>query len=80
MQYFCGGVFFEHNDGHTIEPLLNQMEENHLKLPEELVYDRGGRGKTQIKGVKIATPSPAKKSDTAYQKRVKRKNSEQEQL
>lgn len=60
-------------DGHTIEPLLNQMEENHLKLPEELVYDRGGRGKTQIKGVKIATPSPPKKSDTAYQKRVKRK-------
>ncbi|MDT8414674.1 MAG: IS5/IS1182 family transposase, partial [Flavobacteriaceae bacterium] len=60
-------------DGHTIAPLLDQMEENKLKLPQELVYDRGGKGKTQIKGVKISTPSPPKKADTAYQKRVKRK-------
>jgi hypothetical protein len=29
-------------DGHTIEPLLNQMEMNGLQLPKELVYDRGG--------------------------------------
>lgn len=60
-------------DGHTIAPLLDQMEKNKLKLPQELVYDRGGKGKTQIKGVKISTPSPPKKTDTAYQKRVKRK-------
>ena len=32
-------------DGHTIEPLLNQMEVNQLKLPKELVYDRGGKEK-----------------------------------
>jgi len=32
-------------DGHTIEPLLEQMESNELKLPEELAYDRGGKGK-----------------------------------
>lgn len=31
------------NDGKTIEPLLTQMEDNNLKLPEELAYDRGGR-------------------------------------
>lgn len=60
-------------DGHTIEPLLEQMQINNQKLPEELVYDRGGKGKTEIKGVKISTPSPPKKSDTAYQKRTKRK-------
>lgn len=60
-------------DGHTIEPLLEQMEQNKQKLPDELVYDRGGRGKTEIRGVKISTPKPAKKSDTEYEKRKKRK-------
>ncbi|MDD4109852.1 MAG: IS5 family transposase [Prolixibacteraceae bacterium] len=60
-------------DGHTIEPLLDQMENNNLKLPEELAYDRGGKGKSQIKGVKIITPDKPKMSDTKYQKQQKRK-------
>ena len=59
-------------DGHTIEPLLEQMQKNDLKLPEELVYDRGGKGKSEIKGVKIMTPGKPKVSDTAYQKQQKR--------
>jgi len=48
-------------DGHTIEPLLEQMETGGQKLPKELVYDRGGRGSTP------------RKKDTAYQKQTKRK-------
>ena len=60
-------------DGHTIEPLLEQMENNGQKLPKELVYDRGGKGKTEIKGVKISIPNTPKKTDTAYQKQLKRK-------
>lgn len=60
-------------DGHTIEPLLDQMQENGLKLPESIAYDRGGRGKTEIRGVKILTPNKSKKTDTAYQKQKKRK-------
>ena len=60
-------------DGDTIEPLLNQMETNEIRLPKELAYDRGGRGKSEIKGVKIIIPSPAKKTDTPYQKQTKRK-------
>jgi transposase, IS5 family len=60
-------------DGHTIEPLLDQMKSNELTLPEELVYDRGGKGKTEINGVKITTPNKPKASDTAYQKQQKRK-------
>ncbi len=60
-------------DGHTIEPLLEQLEATHQKLPKELVYDRGGRGKSEIKGVKISIPSTPKKKDTAYQKQEKRK-------
>ena len=66
---------FEGNphDGKTIEPLLDQMENNLEYLPEEVVYDRGGRGKSHIKGVKISTPKPAKKTDTQYQKKKARK-------
>jgi IS5 family transposase len=60
-------------DGHTIEPLLNQMESNKIQLPNELVYDRGGRGKSEINGVKVIIPSPPKKTDTPHQKRTKRK-------
>lgn len=60
-------------DGRTIEPLLEQMESHNQKLPRELVYDRGGRGKSQIKGVKISIPGKAKKTDTAYQRTIKRR-------
>ena len=69
VKAFSGNPF----DGHTIEPLLNQIENNELKLPKELIYDRGGKGKSEIKGVKILTPDKAKKTDTTYQKRCKRK-------
>jgi IS5 family transposase len=68
IKAFLGNPF----DGHTIEPLLEQMENNKLKLPEELAYDRGGKGKTEIKGVKISIPGKPKASDTAYQKQKKR--------
>ena len=60
-------------DGHTIEPLLNQMEDNGLKLPKELAYDRGGKGKSEIRGVKIIIPSPPKARESQYQKQIKRK-------
>ncbi len=61
------------HDSKTIEPLLNQIEDNLEYLPEEVIYDRGGRGKTEIKGVKISTPRPPKKQDSQYQKQKKRK-------
>jgi len=60
-------------DGNTIDPLLDQMEDNELKLPNELAYDRGGKGKSQIRGVKIIIPSPPKVRDSQYQKQMKRK-------
>ena len=44
-----------------------------IRLPKELAYDRGGKGKAEIKGVKIIIPSAAKKTDTQYQKQTKRK-------
>jgi IS5 family transposase len=60
-------------DGHTIEPLLEQMERNGQRLPEQIIYDRGGKGKKEIKGVKILIPDTPKKTDTNYMKREKRK-------
>jgi IS5 family transposase len=60
-------------DRHTIEPLLEQMKGNELKMPKELAYDRGGKGKSEINGVKIIIPSPPKKTDTPYQKQTKRR-------
>jgi len=61
------------HDSRTIEPLLEQMEANGRKLPEEIAYDRGGRGRKEIRGVKILTPGKPLKSDTPYQKAKKRK-------
>ena len=69
VETFIENIF----DGHTIEPLLNQMGNNKIELPKELVYDRGGKGKSEIMGVKIIIPSPPKQSDTLYQKQSKRK-------
>jgi IS5 family transposase len=60
-------------DGHTIEPLLDQMTNNDVPLPKELAYDRGGKGKSEINGVKIIIPAPPKETDTLYQKQTKRK-------
>jgi transposase, IS5 family len=73
---------FEGNphDSTAIGPLLDQMGHNLEYLPEEVVYDRGGRGKAQIKGVNILAPKPAKKTDNQYQKRKTRKNLDVGQL
>ncbi|HTO35872.1 MAG TPA: IS5 family transposase [Flavobacterium sp.] len=60
-------------DGHTIQPLLEQMEDNNLPLPKELIYDRGGRGKSEVKGVKVSTPKPPLKRDSHYERQKKRK-------
>lgn len=61
------------HDSHTIEPLLNQIEKNFQYQPQEVVYDRGGRGKSEINGVSISTPNKPLKRDREYIKRVKRK-------
>jgi len=61
------------HDSKTIEPLLDQMASTINYTPEEVVYDRGGKGQKQIKNTKISTPDyrPLKR-DTEYKKRVKR--------
>ncbi len=61
------------HDSKTIEPLLNQIKKNIDYQPEEVIYDRGGRGIPEIKGVKISTPKAPLKRDSQYQKMKKRK-------
>lgn len=67
---------FEGNphDSKTIEPLLDQVTKNNLTLPQEIVYDRGGRGQKLIGDTIISTPDnrPLKR-DTEYQRKKKRK-------
>ncbi len=61
------------HDSKTIEPLLDQMQRNLDYLPQEVVYDRGGRGRSTINGVKISTPKPPLKRDSQYTRLKKRK-------
>lgn len=60
------------HDGKTIEPLLEQMTSNINYAPEELIYDRGGKGAKQIGNTIISTPGKPLKRDSEYQKRKKR--------
>lgn len=66
---------FEGNphDSKTIEPLLEQVTKNDLTVPQEVVYDRGGKGVKQIGNTIISTPDnrPLKR-DTEYQRKKKR--------
>jgi hypothetical protein len=41
---FIGNPF----DGHTTEPLPDQMEDSKIALPKELAYGRGSKGKPEI--------------------------------
>lgn len=60
------------HDSKTIEPLLNQVQKGCSYAPKERLYDKGGRGKSEINGVKISTPKKPFKRDTERQKRTKR--------
>ena len=65
-----GATTFEKNtnDLYTIEQTLQQINYTTDKLPEELICDRGYRGKTKIGECKISIPRPLPKSATRYQK------------
>lgn len=61
------------NDSKTIEPLIEKTQEHFGNRFEELVYDRGGKGEKEIRGLKISIPEKPFKSDTLYQRIKKRK-------
>lgn len=49
------------------------MKNHQFPLPEELVYDRDGKGQNEIKGVKILTANKTLKRDSDYCKQQKSK-------
>ena len=60
-------------DGNTIEPLLTQSKRLHDHVPNEVVYDRGGKVKGgKVNETVISTPTPPLKKDSVYEKRKKR--------
>ena len=61
-------------DGHTLEPVLNQVERLTNKVPKTATVDRGYKGKQNIGNTKIQMPKPPLKKDNVYQKRKKRKH------
>ena len=61
------------HDSKTIAPLLSQMERTLSYQPAEVIYDRGGRGISEINGVKIQTPKRPNKTDSSYERMKKRK-------
>ena len=62
------------HDSKTIAPLLEQAQSNNNYVPQEVVYDRGGKGVKKIGNTIISTPDyrPLKR-DSQYQKKKKRK-------
>lgn len=61
------------HDSTTIAPLLEQMERTLQHTPQEVVYDRGGKGRAQIDGVTITTPNKPKANEPESQRRAKRR-------
>jgi len=61
------------HDSTTIEPLIHQMNRALDYLPKEIIYDRGGRGQSEIQGVTISTPKKPTKNQSEYQKNKQRK-------
>lgn len=62
---------FEKNtsDVHTIEQTLQQINYTTDQLPEELICDRGYRGKTKVDDCKISIPKPLPHAASRYQKK-----------
>lgn len=56
-------------DGHTLEPVLEQVKEMTGKAPKRAKVDRGYRGKKQIEETEILIPSQPKKSLSYYQRK-----------
>lgn len=65
-----GATSFTKNtsDVHTIEQTLEQINYLTGKIPEELICDRGYRGKAEVEGCRISIPKPLPETASRYQK------------
>jgi transposase, IS5 family len=71
-----GVMNFSNNpyDGHTLPPVLEQVEDITGLRPQSVFCDRGYKGKKMIKGTSIFLPGAPKKDYTPCQKRKMRQN------
>jgi IS5 family transposase len=70
-----GAIAFENNpyDGHTLEEHLNQTEYLTQSRPKTGIVDRGYKGKKEINGTKIISPSVPKEKTSQYEKQKAKK-------
>jgi IS5 family transposase len=70
-----GGYNFEKNiyDGHTLPPVLKQVERLTGKEPDVAIVDRGYQGVKQIGKTEIIKPNRSNKKSSPYEKRKARK-------
>lgn len=70
-----GAIAFENNpyDGHTLENHLKQTEYLTESKPRTGIVDRGYRGKKNINGIEIISPSVPQEQTTQYKKQKARK-------
>ncbi len=61
-------------DGHTLPPVLDQVEDITGARPQSVFCDRGYKGKKMVKGTSIFLPGAPRKDYTDYQKRKMRQN------
>ena len=61
-------------DGHTLAPVLDQVEDITGSRPQSVFCDRGYKGKKMIKGTSIFLPGGPRKDYSPYQKRKMRHN------
>jgi IS5 family transposase len=69
-----GAVSHEKNmyDGHTLPDVIQHIEDSTNSKPDEVVCDRGYKGKSEVAGVKVILPKPPLKRDNRYQRDKKR--------
>jgi len=62
-----GALAFEQNlyDGHTVPPVLTQVQRLLNRVPSIGIADRGYRGKSKVNDTRILTPKPARKNASA---------------
>lgn len=67
-----GAMSFAANayDGHTLEPALTQYKKLFATEPQEVVVDRGYKGKSQINQTRVSTPKPLP-AGTSYQQAMR---------
>ncbi|MEC4114997.1 IS5 family transposase [Myroides pelagicus] len=56
-------------DGHTLDPVLEQVERLTGKSPVNAKVDRGYRGKSKVRNTTILIPSTPKKTDSYYKRK-----------